>query len=117
MDDTTEFIIDEQQSAPAEEMAGLCQKAVEQIEFALKQPPVKLDADADRSEQTLVHLRNALIGKHRQSRDLVEAQTANKHLRQVNIAISLVAGVEFPATGIHRKGLKEAKGVLEKIQF
>jgi hypothetical protein len=93
------------QRAPAD----LCDEAIRLLDDALGKPPAELKAEVDVAERGVVLLRDSLIGQRRESPDDQQVQA---RLDQVNVALSLIVGLEYPMGGILRRTLEQARSVL-----
>jgi hypothetical protein len=65
--------------------------------------------------RALVRLRDGLIDRRRQIRDSTESARLQSALERVNTALSLVAGVEYPAAGAERRPLEQARNILNRL--
>jgi hypothetical protein len=88
--------------------------ANEALERALGLPPAELTAEVDVAERAIARLRNRLIAELRAapSADGVSSGRRREALDAANVALSLVAGVEYPTAGIQRTLLEQASKVL-----
>lgn len=82
--------------------------AVQAIENVLNTPPEKRYEVVDRGERALVRLRDALIEQSRQEQDGQRKTALCAALDQVNTAVSLMMGVEYPGSGIQEKPIRQA---------
>jgi hypothetical protein len=105
-----------EQSCCQESASELCSKAIEMLNQSIDEPTKALEAEVDRADRVLVRLRDCLIDRLRQEEEHHEVNRLRKTLLKINTALSLVVAVEYPAGGIHRKMLGEAKEVLTNIQ-
>lgn len=84
------------------------------INDAIDIPPVQLKNEVDVVENRLVDLRDELIDRLR-----AEMGNAPDSLRSVldhvNMALSLIVSIEYPAGGIHREALEETRDVLKSL--
>ena len=86
--------------------------AVEALEQALGLPPAELTAQVDVAERAIARLRNRLIAELRAAQTGEDTGQCRQTLDTANVALSLVAGVEYPAAGIQRELLEQALKVL-----
>lgn len=86
--------------------------AVETLERALDLPPAELTAEVDVAERAIARLRNRLIAELRAAPAGDDTARRRQALDAANVALSLVAGVEYPAAGLQRKLLEQARDVL-----
>ncbi len=101
-----------------EQLTQQCKEAVQSIQDVIDTPPRDRHQIVDFGECALVELRDCLILLLRgEIRPLSEEERANIRaaLEKVNIAISLITGVEYPASGIHVQSLEQARAVLEGL--
>jgi hypothetical protein len=92
----------------------LARRAVALLEDALSKPPEALRAEVDEVERAVVALRDHLIARLRQT-----PQTPDPALRhaldQVNVALSLVVGLEYPVGGMQRDLIDQARATLTAL--
>jgi hypothetical protein len=81
---------------------------VRQLEDALNRPPEQLGEEVDQVERELAALRDDLITELR-------ASGHRAGLDQVNAVLSLVVGLEYPAAGIQRDLIKQARDALRTL--
>lgn len=91
------------------------QEAVEALDRVLAEIPCCRFQIVDFGECAVVRLRDCLIEGYRSASSAEEAQEIKRDLDQVNIALSLVVGVEYPGAGIQQKPLEQARAVLEGL--
>jgi hypothetical protein len=92
------------------DLAAECRRAIALIDTALTEPPAAVTADADEALRVLVRVRDTLISERRRG----DRGRAGSLLR-VNGVLSLLAGVEYPAGGLHRSSLSRARDALGEI--
>ena len=93
----------------------LCQEAVQALQQALNQPSLSLTEEVDQAERAVVRLRDALIERLRASDPASEDKQLRARLNIVNMCLSCIAGVEYPAGGIQRKLLEQAHEELVRL--
>jgi len=81
------------------------QTCVRQLEDALNRPPERLGEEVDQVERELAALRDDLIKELR-------ASGRRAGLDEVNAVLSLVVGLEYPAAGIQRDLVEQAREAL-----
>ncbi len=81
------------------------------LDAAMKKPPVQMKQDVDGVVTKLARLRDYLIAEQRSRHDISFVQSPV--LEQVNIALSLVISVGYPAGAIQREALEEAHNLLQ----
>lgn len=94
--------------------AGLCRQALEALDHVLGRPPAARLHEIDAAERLVVHLRDCLIERRRGAAADVSS-TLSSALAQVNAAVSLLVGVEYPAAGAQEKLLEQARRVLQDL--
>lgn len=99
-----------------ERLIELCQEAREDLEKAYKREPQELGKEVDFAEVRVVQLRDCLIDRIRSERAASGISRWQPVLGRVNMALSFIVGVEYPAMGIHRSLLEQALGILVQIQ-
>jgi hypothetical protein len=90
--------------------------AIEALEHALGLPPAELTAEVDVAERAIARLRNRLIAQLRAAPSEDDTRGLRQALDAANVALSLVAGVEYPAAGMQRKLLDQALTVLRSAR-
>ena len=80
-------------------------RCLAQLEDALTRPPDRLGEEVDQVERELATLRDELIADLR-------ANGRRAGLDRVNAVLSLVVGLEYPAAGIQRKLIEQARDAL-----
>jgi hypothetical protein len=90
-----------------------CQEALASLDRLLEITPNLRFEQIDMAEREIVRLRDDLIDRLRQDPPSEEAARLRSVLEHVNAAISLVAGVEYPGTGIQQKLLEGAQQALK----
>src|SRR5690349_14647862 len=86
----------------------LCREALRLLEDALQKPPAELKAEVDVAEAAVADLRDELISRLRAGDSSVRSP-----LDDVNVALSLLVGVEYPAGGIQRQLVQQAQTALQ----
>ena len=92
------------------------QQAVDALDRSLGEAPAALTQDVDIAERAIAGVRDDLIRELRQAALDVDTSRCRRHLDEVNVALSLVAGVEYPTAGIQRKLLEQARDVLGGVR-
>lgn len=93
---------------------ALLNDAKKRVTEAKSMPVSKLTQEVDAAQLAIVLLRDCLIACIRAGDGAAFANTRNA-LDLVNTALTLLVGVEYPVTGIHRNMLDEAARVLDQI--
>ena len=98
-------------------LVNLHASAIQATEKALNTAPGERNTVVDGSERAVVRLRDALIEQFRQEQDGQRKAGLRNALDQVNIAVSLITGVEFPGAGIQEKPIRQAEDILKALDF
>ncbi len=98
-------------------LTQLCQEAVQALDDLLATPPRERHQIVDHSEHAIVRLRDCLIERCRQETTGGQASALRSALDQVNIAVSLITGVEYPGTGMQEKPMLQARNILKALHF
>ena len=92
-----------------------CEDAVHSLEQVLHILPHQRYREIDVAERAIVRLRDGLIKELRQNPAGDRAERMRSALNQVNVAISLVAGIEYPGAGPQGHLLEQARIVLQDL--
>jgi hypothetical protein len=95
-------------------LPDICRQALDALNQVLGEAPVKRLQGIDGTERLVVRLRDCLIDRYRRGDEAARARV-HPALVQVNMAVSLIAGVEYPAAGVQEKPLQQALGVLQEL--
>jgi hypothetical protein len=95
--------------------AELCREAIAKLDRARQEQPADLSEDVDEAERAAVQLRDQLIEQLRQGGAPAELAGTREALSAVNMALSLIVGVEYPAAGIQRKLIEQASTALRDL--
>lgn len=87
----------------------LRREAIRLLAEAIDTPPMELKAEVDRVERAVVALRDTLIDTLRST----PGADVRRALDRVNVALSLVVGLEYPMGGLQSKLLEDARTVLQ----
>ncbi len=98
-------------------LTQLRQEALQILDDLLATPPRERHQIIDHSEHAIVRLRDCLIESCRQETAGSEASALRSALDQVNIAVSLITGVEYPGTGMQEKPMVQARDILKALHF
>jgi hypothetical protein len=90
-----------------------CQEALASLDHLLEVAPHLRFEEVDITEREIVRLRDDLISRLRQDTTSEEAARLRTALEHVNVAVSLVAGVEYPGAGIQQRLLEGAHEALK----
>ena len=86
-----------------------CEEIIRRLERAVNEPAVQLSEEVDEAERALTRVRDRLIEAGRRGRPWRSA------LARLNVALSLVIGVEYPLGGLHRNSLRQACDVIAGV--
>lgn len=95
-------------------MRDQCRTAIEGLERAETAPPLLLLREADLALRAAVNLRDTLIAQWRQD-DGGSVPRVRTALDRVNVALSLMVGLEYPTGGIERQAAKQARALLVSL--
>ena len=101
------------QLAPS--LTAQCREAVAILDRALDLPPLQVGREVDEVENLVARLRDALIARLRQAEIAPEVSRLREALSLANMALSLIVGVEYPATGLQRSAIEEARDTLARL--
>lgn len=94
----------------------LCRDSVAHLNDALGVSPAQLGQEVDIAERDVARLRDRLIDQLRRQEGGPEAVGRRRAtLDKVNAALSLIVGVEYPAAGIQRTALEQARDTLRQV--
>ena len=103
------------QTIPSRSLADLCREAAAKLERARREQPARLSEDVDEAERAVAQLRDELIDRLRSERAPDRSARTRAALNSVNAALSLIVGVEYPAAGIQRSALAQARDTLRQV--
>ncbi len=89
-------------------MADECRAAIAALERAHAAPPFQFTRESDAALRSAVAVRDELIAQ-------LEPGDATAHaaLDQVNIALSIIVGLTYPAAGLPRETIQHARSALQ----
>lgn len=96
-------------------IAELRREALAKLDHAIGLPPPGAEESVDEALRAAVRLRDALIERLRREPGAAAAEDWRTGLERVNVAISLIYGVEYSAIGAHGKPLQDAHPVLREV--
>ena len=99
----------------ARSVAELCRKSIRLLQEGLDQPPAELQLNVDKVENLVAKVRDCFIERLRED-EHQETSRWSDPLNEINVAVSLIAAVEYPATGVNRVHTQEALKIIEKIE-
>jgi hypothetical protein len=102
-------------SQPESSFTDQCQEALTSLNRVLEILPQWRFQEVDMAERAIVRLRDSLIDRLRGENAPAETGRLRAALDRVNVALSLVTGIEYPAAGIQEMPLKQARDVLKDL--
>lgn len=94
-----------------------CEEAVEAINAVMNTPARDRHQIVDFGECAIVRLRDCLIKNYRAAQEPGQRQQFRAALDQVNTALSLITGVEYPGAGIQEKPMQQAREILKELKL
>ncbi len=92
-----------------------CRAALAALERAIPAPPIQLSQEVDTAQRFVVQARDALIERLRQGGAMQDGPQIKVFLIRLNTALSLMASSEYPASGIQRKPVEQARDLLKSL--
>ncbi len=92
-----------------------CREAIEALDRALSLPGNKVGEPVDEGERAAVRLRDGLIDLLRAESGSDDGAASRSALKQVNAALSVIVGVEYPVGGVQRKRVQLARDTLQSV--
>lgn len=102
-------------SGAKDELQRLCKEAQKELEKAYGLPPRELGKEVDLAEAKVAQLRDCLIERLRKEENSPRASGWRIALSFTNMALSYIVAVEYPATGVHRNHLEQAREALNAL--
>lgn len=101
-------------SSEQRSLGDLCRQAIGYLDRTYELPPEELERNVDRAETAVVKLRDGLIEGLRDEATEGSQEQARRRpaLDQVNISLSLITGVAYPSSRIHRNYIEDARQIL-----
>jgi hypothetical protein len=87
-------------------------EAVSALQQALPEPPRLVKEEIEVAERAVVRLRDELIEQLRRRPEGRGVLRRRRMLKQVNAALSLIVGVEYPAGGVQRQWLEQVRDAI-----
>ncbi len=106
-----------QEPPPSASYEELHRTALAAIDYCIARVPLECLSDVDVAEKSVNRLRDGLIADLRRAEPSRPREVLRPALDHANIALSLIVGVEYPATGSQRQGLEMARDTLKGIQI
>ncbi len=92
-----------------------CRAALAALERAIPAPPIQLSQEVDTAQRFVVNARDALIERLRREGTAQDGARIKDLLGRLNTALSLMASSEYPASGIQRKPVEQARDLLKGL--
>ena len=102
-------------SQPAPPLVAPCQQALAMLEQALHLSPLEVGREVDDVEKAVAQLRDVLIHQLRQDESSPLVPRRREALSRINAVLSLIVGIEYPATGIQRAAIQQARNALAQL--
>jgi hypothetical protein len=84
------------------------------VDKALELPPQKMHQEADLVENMVVQLRDGLIDRFREDGHAYDSAW-RVPLVKVNVAVSLIAAVQYRSAGLYSEYMEDARKMLQEI--
>ena len=95
-------------------LAVQMRQAIEKLTAAHEVPPRQVGRVIDDVENDVVRIRDALITRLRSDDAMQTRVQTRAMLDQVNIALSLLVGMEYPSAGVQRSLIEHARDALQR---
>ena len=92
--------------------SDLCREAIRLLTDARNKPPAELKPAVDEVLHRIVALRDLLVERQRATQQ-PQRSVPGSSLDRVNVAVSLVVGLQYPVGGIERKLIDQACTTLQ----
>lgn len=93
------------------ESHGIVTSVIAKLEYVKSLPVDELETGLDEVQLKIVDLRDRMIEKVRLGGD----RTVQHYLRQVNLALSLIFGLEYPVSEFQRNKIDQTVAVLKPL--
>jgi hypothetical protein len=90
-------------------------EALRALERARSAAPLEASRLADQAEVQVVHVRDELIERLRREPEDPQAANWRQQLDRANASLSLIAGVEYPTSGLRRGMIDQAYALLSDL--
>ncbi len=97
-----------------EDLNERCRMASATLERALNLPPLQVGREADVAERAIVQVRDELIGRLRTNTDPKDSRA---RLDRANVALCLIAALEYPVGGTPRHSIQGALDAVKAISL
>jgi hypothetical protein len=92
-----------------------CQDAIDKLDDVLGKPARGVGQEVDHIETLIVHMRDQVIARLRQDATSGDTPRRRLSLERLNAVLSLLIGVEYPATGIQCSAIQQARDTLAQM--
>ena len=96
-------------------IAAQCRDAVDSLERAMAAPPLQLTKEANNTTRILTKMRDKINEWLRQEGRVGDADSYQRALSRLNSALAQLSALQYPANGIRRKPIQQAREVLQSI--
>jgi hypothetical protein len=90
-------------------------EAARALERAETAAPLEVQLDASQAEKLVVRMRNELIEQVRKDPTGPRSLQLKRLLDRVNGVLSIIVGVEYPSSFVHREMITQARDALQAI--
>lgn len=92
-----------------------CQRAIDTVERSLDLPPNALQDRVRLAKRAVVRVRDDLINALREASSPAQREPFRAALNDANVVLSLLIGVEYPAGGVQRSVVEQARDRLRVL--
>jgi HPt (histidine-containing phosphotransfer) domain-containing protein len=93
----------------------MCGQAIRLVDKALELSPQQMHQEADVVENMVVQVRDALIDRFRDD-DHAPDSRWRIPLQKANIAVSLIAAVQYRSAGLYQSYMEDTRTMLQEIE-
>ncbi len=100
-----------------QQVVNRCQEAGELMDHSLNVPWDVINRNVDQAERMVVGLRNVIIDELRRTNVHTPGRDERLHtlLGRINLALTLLSGIEYPSSGIRPLLIEETRDYLRNI--
>lgn len=95
--------------------AAQCRDAVAALERAMAAPPLQLTREANNTVRVILKMRDKMNEWLRQEGRVWDESSYARAISRLNAALALLTNLQYPATGIRRKPVEQARDMLQSI--
>jgi hypothetical protein len=95
--------------------AAQCRDAVAALERAIAAPPLQLTREANNTVRMILRMRDKMNEWLRQEGRVGDENAYLRAINRLNSALALLTNMQYPATGIRRKPVEQARDMLQSI--